>query len=521
MAHPELLTQQNELMHDTAVQEAIRMQADYVSQALQAGEPVTFTPDKAMVTAENASQGLSQDLCRVIKAGDETFGIIKFNDASGHDPRFIVSRFGNGNERATIVGMLSEESSLNVGRNHQEGLDSTTSREHFSVGLRDSEIAVVDNGSTNGTELFKPRDIQEEIAQPQTPQKFSVRALRRVVGRFGKRAQVPAEIPADPLQTFENWAPKSAEVKAFIEASEKEPTSESYDAIGELVDNRILEAEKQSLEDRLRYSPELKQMHQLHLADKEATETMYKLRREGKDAEAGEYDRKSQQYYEQQRAMPKEVQAEYRRITERLHIMDVYHTRELSPQSPEAQTVFKLLETAPKLQDIDTSAAPFKDYEQNTSDTWKYVSEDEISDYLSKRIFKNTHGMSSLGAEPNKLSIRANKDESFDIPLDLVVHAQGFDSWMGRFGSGKRITGPYGKYYDGNQRSIDTIKHYASLPSELPPVSEIRVFMQPDGKLFCDNGSGDSHRIAAAMLRGDTTIKAERVTVQRLATNII
>ena len=55
---------------------------------------------------------------------------------------------------------------------------------------------------------------------------------------------------------------------------------------------------------------------------------------------------------------------------------------------------------------------------------------------------------------------------------------------------------------------------YASLNTPLPPVGEIRVFVQPNGVVFADNGSGDSHRIAAAYLRGDKSVKAESVAVR-------
>lgn len=521
MSSPELTAQHPELMHDTAMQESIRMQADYEGQSLQAGGPETFTPDSVMASAENISEGLSQDLCRVVKAGDETFGIITFHDQSDPKSRFIVSKFGADGERATIVGMLSEGNALNIGRNHQPELDKTVSREHLSVGLRWGEIAVVDNGSTNGTEVFKRRDVAQEIAQPQTPQKFGVRALKRVIGRFGKQAEAPAEIPADPLQTFENWAPKSAEVKAFIKEAEKQPTSESYEKIGELVDDKFLQEEKQTLERALEENPDLKRMQELYLGEKEARDTMYKLSREGKDEESNEYDRKAGQLFEQQKQMPEDVQKEYHRIYNRLEMMRIYHNRDLAPDSPEAEVVFKLLETAPKLQDIDKESAPFKDYAENTEETWKYVSEGEISDYLAKRIFKDTDRIYDKGAENNNLTIKANLGESFGIPLDLVVYAQGFDTWKGRSGSGKRISGAYGDLYSGNQRSVDTIKHYASLPSELPSVDEMRIFVQPDGKIFCDNGSGDSHRIAAAMLRGESTVKARRVTVKRLNQNIL
>ncbi len=44
--------------------------------------------------------------------------------------------------------------------------------------------------------------------------------------------------------------------------------------------------------------------------------------------------------------------------------------------------------------------------------------------------------------------------------------------------------------------SLNVIKHYASLATEVPPVTVMRVLIQPDGKILCDNGEGDSHRIA-------------------------
>ncbi len=145
----------------------------------------------------------------------------------------------------------------------------------------------------------------------------------------------------------------------------------------------------------------------------------------------------------------------------------------LSRESSEYETVIAALsEAAKKSQEGKVKTeAPLKDYKSNTKESWKYVSDQEVTDYLSGSLFVDTHKV--LENEPNldkTLILDSGKKDKdkVDFPVSLFVYAAGFDSWTGRGGVGSDKS--YGSselsVYRG--RSIDAIKHYASLPTDFP-----------------------------------------------------
>ena len=73
----------------------------------------------------------------------------------------------------------------------------------------------------------------------------------------------------------------------------------------------------------------------------------------------------------------------------------------------------------------------------------------------------------------------------------------------------------------GRMSSLNVNKLYAGTPSELPSVREMRMYIQPDKKVFFDNKSGDSHRIAAAILRGNKYIETNNLTVYQVDKNYL
>lgn len=121
-----------------------------------------------------------------------------------------------------------------------------------------------------------------------------------------------------------------------------------------------------------------------------------------------------------------------------------------------------------------------------------------------------------------KITVEGSRDNPIEVPTGLMVGAQCFDSWKGYDGGrgGKGISGKYAEHYDRQASSYDVIKHYASLPTELPAISTAYLFIQPNGIIFGDNGSGDSHRLSAAILRGDETIRACKVIVTPINRNV-
>ena len=181
--------------------------------------------------------------------------------------------------------------------------------------------------------------------------------------------------------------------------------------------------------------------------------------------------------------------------------------------------VYEKINDAPLLSPRQEIVPPFKNFTENSKEAWQYVPPQEVEKFLKERFFLNTdiidyEDMTGL------FTVRKRENEdSIKIPLDLVVAAAGFEDWRGRGEDiGKTWQSEYGY---GETNSLEVIKHYAGLPSEPPPVSRMRMFIQPNGKIFFDNGSGDSHRIAVAMLRGKEFIETKKVNVYRLSKNYI
>lgn len=177
----------------------------------------------------------------------------------------------------------------------------------------------------------------------------------------------------------------------------------------------------------------------------------------------------------------------------------------------------QILAAAFRVPPINRSAMepPFLDHHKNTKEMWKYVDDSTVKKYLRELFFMNTYGLKKECI----LAIENPPGQLIEVPTGLIVSASGFESWEGRSPLyDKSWESDYGH---GHMSSINVIKHYAGLSTELPPVGLIRIFVQPDGRMFADNGSEDSHRIAAAMLRGDETIKTKEADVYKVERNYL
>ncbi len=174
----------------------------------------------------------------------------------------------------------------------------------------------------------------------------------------------------------------------------------------------------------------------------------------------------------------------------------------------------KIIESAPQISSHDISKAPFADYAQNTQESWNMIPPEVVDVYLKDKLFFNTsHIPYDSKTEVGEIS----SDEPIKIPLDLVVYAEGFSDWRGRKSGEKSWNIKSGeKNLDGEMASLNVIKLYAGSPSEIPEVRYMQMYIQPNKKVFFDNGSGDSHRIAAAILRGDKYIETKYVIVYQL-----
>lgn len=188
--------------------------------------------------------------------------------------------------------------------------------------------------------------------------------------------------------------------------------------------------------------------------------------------------------------------------------------RRVAGDSPEAEELVGLLKQVPQM--IPDKNAPFAEYKNNNETAWQYVEDASVRKYLASRQFIDT---SIFGYGNGSVTLDKVEGKPYEVPLSAVVSAAGFDSWEGR--NPRQYKSWNSKYGGGDMKSLAVIKHYAGLETELPPVGKMNVYVQPDGQVFCDNNSGDSHRIAAAILRGQDTIKADELEFILLEKNLV
>lgn len=93
-----------------------------------------------------------------------------------------------------------------------------------------------------------------------------------------------------------------------------------------------------------------------------------------------------------------------------------------------------------------------------------------------------------------------------EFPMAAFISAAGFDSWDGRRHSLK----------DGRP-SKEVIIDYASRPTDIPPVDEAFALILPNGEVVLE--PVNSHRTAAAKLKGQQTLAVKRVLIGRAKTS--
>ena len=218
----------------------------------------------------------------------------------------------------------------------------------------------------------------------------------------------------------------------------------------------------------------------------------------------------------QERLLYDEDYRRYRSLKNRIDTLTQLNKREILSTDPVRETLLQGLSTAVGVNSADR-VAPFANFQENTSDKWQYVPDQAVKDYLDEMYFMDLHGFYPDG---NKLAVHAADGEDILVPLSLLVNAAGFSSWQGR-GEGAGMTWQSAEYGNGGYTSIDAIKHYAALPTEVPPVDTINVYIQPNGCMFADNNSGDSHRVSAAFLKGQQQISAKSVNFVQLSDNYL
>jgi hypothetical protein len=227
-----------------------------------------------------------------------------------------------------------------------------------------------------------------------------------------------------------------------------------------------------------------------------------------------------------------EKTAQFDKVT---HILNAYEssaTIDLTvDDSHDVDTVNALLQRTTPIDENSLEPAPFEQYADNTGDAWRYVEDRRIRDYLLDKTFIADTVLSSLEQDNSECTTTVRNQLSathkhFEVPTKLIVSAVGFGSWLGRddrFGNQgmgeKEFSLPDFATTANRSLSLHAIKAYASHNSELPPVEEMAIYIQPDGLAYAQNIGDASHRIGAAILRGDETVKATELKIVLLKEN--
>lgn len=311
-----------------------------------------------------------------------------------------------------------------------------------------------------------------------------------------------------------------SEVLSKTDLGTPQGSAESYQMIEMLTSDVIFDQEVQRLGQSIQDNPDLQRLHELTIQKIDALNNESEARRQGDRQVMDERTNITDGLIAEIESMPRELQVEYAKISEQIWWLTTRNTRLVGGDSIEAATIMELIKTAPKIQSESQLEPPFKHYAGNTEEAWSHVPRQAVEQYLDGRIFTDATPTTS---GKGRIQILTKPGEALEVPLDLFIEAAGFDSWHGREGAGshKDVLGQYAGEYDRKIHSSDLIKHYASLPSELPSISEVIVYVQPDGTMFANNGGGDSHRLAAAILRGQESVKADTITVIPVDTNFL
>jgi hypothetical protein len=207
--------------------EAIAAQPEHKVETVPITQAGVFDITEAMgqrTTRVLGSEGgakdvVQQELHAVVKAGDELFGVVHVDVGGEGVSELLLTRFNQNGERAGIIGVIPAwfptvgAAGLKVGREHQQDLHNTVSRDHFSIGTLGNRLLIGEYGSTNGTTIIRMRTQAEREAQIVSP-----KPTRRpgIVGHVGRRIaerRQPKSTPENPLLNHRLWSATAAEAR--------------------------------------------------------------------------------------------------------------------------------------------------------------------------------------------------------------------------------------------------------------------------------------------------------------------
>jgi len=149
--------------------------------------------DDTMGICKNKTDGVRQSLRAMLKTGNEFFSIV---DIQGESFNGTVLTRHIANSRAEFAGFLDKNKPLAIGRTDLPTLDKSVSRDHFFIAQgMDGSIGIIDNKSTNGTEIFTPTEENNYTNDNNLAHEKESK---------------------DPVYDFRNWSVKSSSVNDLL-----------------------------------------------------------------------------------------------------------------------------------------------------------------------------------------------------------------------------------------------------------------------------------------------------------------
>ena len=349
----------------------------------------------------------------------------------------------------------------------------------------------------------------------------SVPEVSATVGglRAWLRRRKTSVAPENPVENRETPAEGDRAVPSTdagtLKTPEDEPVSTAYQTLAGLLSDEALTRQRADITSRMQRNPQFASLWRIERAAKDNRARFAEARKNHDKAHMESLEEAFDDLWDEKLGYDAHDRAAYEQLAAELTQAESRSYR-VTPHDEAGRIVLDLLAHADPIHPAAAERAPFADYAANDEQSWKLVPKVQVKDYMAQRL---PMPFEKYGPPTEQGRVIVEGPEPFEVPSDLIVRLAGFDDWLGRSPLyGKEYTSPYG---NGKMSSFDVIRHYASMPTELPPASVIRVMIQPDGKIMCDNEAGDSHRIAAAIARGDKTVRADTLHFQLLTHNIM